>query len=286
MEAFRLSVAGSVPGGVEYSAHVQDIGWTGWAADGAVAGAEGQNKRVEAVRIRLTGEMANRFDVYYRAHVQNLGWMGWAKNGASAGTRSVGYAMEAFEIVVMIKGAPAPGSTSGAYRDTVPNQIPGGFILNVPTVAQRPELPTGCEITAVTMMLKYKGANVSKVQLAREMPYHSSNPNYGYVGNPFLSSGWTIYPSALTGLVSRHAGSSVNMTGRGIGAIEASIRGNRPVVVWMTMHGFGVHAVTVTGYNSTHIFFNDPWTGQKNASLTRAAFLSSWKSQSYRAISY
>ncbi|MDR2715773.1 MAG: L,D-transpeptidase family protein, partial [Coriobacteriaceae bacterium] len=120
MEAFRLSVAGSVPGGVEYSAHVQDIGWTGWARDGAVAGAEGQNKRVEAVRIRLTGEMASYFDIYYRAHSANWGWLGWAKNGESAGTHKIGYALEAFEVAVVVKGSPAPGSTSNAFCDKPP----------------------------------------------------------------------------------------------------------------------------------------------------------------------
>ncbi len=35
----------------------------------------GQSKSVQAIQIRLTGEMANRYDVYYRAHVQDKGWL-------------------------------------------------------------------------------------------------------------------------------------------------------------------------------------------------------------------
>ncbi len=42
--------------------------------------------------------------------------------------------------------------------------------LNVPVIAQRPQLPTGCEITATAMMLRYSGAAVTKTALAREMP--------------------------------------------------------------------------------------------------------------------
>ncbi len=45
-----------------------------------------------------------------------------------------------------------------------------------PLIGQRPELPTGCEITATTMMLQFAGANVTKLSLAKEMP-RSSDPN-------------------------------------------------------------------------------------------------------------
>jgi peptidoglycan/xylan/chitin deacetylase (PgdA/CDA1 family) len=41
--------------------------------------------------------------------------MGWAKNGANAGTAESSLALEAFEITIVAKGAPAPGSTSGAF---------------------------------------------------------------------------------------------------------------------------------------------------------------------------
>src|SRR5699024_7446986 len=47
-----------------------------------------------------------------------------------------------------------------------------GRILNVPVIKQLPSLPTGCEITSITMMLRYKGAKVNEVNLAKEMPKH------------------------------------------------------------------------------------------------------------------
>ncbi|MCL1798334.1 MAG: serine hydrolase [Eggerthellaceae bacterium] len=126
LESFWLRVAGSsrpdkeIPGSIEYRAHVQDTGWQNWVASGAPAGAgEGSGLRIEAVQIRLTGDLAQYFDVYYRAHLSNIGWMGWAKNGASAGTSRVGYRAEALRVVLVAKGGPAPGSTSGAYRESV-----------------------------------------------------------------------------------------------------------------------------------------------------------------------
>ncbi|HHT77586.1 MAG TPA: hypothetical protein GXZ67_06870, partial [Clostridiaceae bacterium] len=41
----------------------------------------GRSLRLEGIKILLTGDMANHFDVYYRVHIQDYGWLGWAKNG-------------------------------------------------------------------------------------------------------------------------------------------------------------------------------------------------------------
>ncbi|GHH97436.1 C39 family peptidase [Neobacillus kokaensis] len=159
--------------------------------------------------------------------------------------------------------------------------------LNVPLINQRPELPTGCEITAVTMMLQYKGARVNKVSLAKEMPRHSSNPNYGYVGNPFTKQGWTIYPPALMKLVKKHAGSSVNLTGKSNAAIEKQLRNGKPIVVLVSpMHGFSVHALVLTGLDQSNYYYNDCWTGEKNAKISKKVFNRIWGNQSRRAISY
>jgi uncharacterized protein YjdB len=110
-------------GGICYTTHIQDYGWQGdlndsstWKKDGAMSGTTGEGKRLEAIKIKLTGEMANHYDVYYRVHAQNLGWMGWAKNGESAGTAGYGYRLEGIEIVLVPKGGTAPGSTANTFR--------------------------------------------------------------------------------------------------------------------------------------------------------------------------
>ena len=65
---------------MEYSAHVQDIGWQKSVKDGALAGTTGKGKRVEAIKINLTGTLSESCDVYYRVHAQDYGWLGWTKN--------------------------------------------------------------------------------------------------------------------------------------------------------------------------------------------------------------
>lgn len=106
-----------VSGGVQYRTHVTNIGWQDWMSNGQFAGTTGKALSVEAIEIKLTGDIAKYYDVYYRAHVQNLGWLGWAKNGQTSGTAKMAYRMEALQVRLVAKGNPAPGSTSGYYKE-------------------------------------------------------------------------------------------------------------------------------------------------------------------------
>ena len=96
---------------VVYRAHVQRVGWQGWKQDGAMSGTKGQSLRLEAIQIKLYGELAQHYDVYYRVHAQHFGWMGWAKNGDKSGTAGYAYRLEAIQIVLVPKGQPAPPAT-------------------------------------------------------------------------------------------------------------------------------------------------------------------------------
>jgi peptidoglycan/xylan/chitin deacetylase (PgdA/CDA1 family) len=105
IEEFKMSPIGALlSGNVEYSAHVQDIGWQGFKSASNAAGASG--KRIEAIKIRLTGLIANYFDIYYRVYVPGWkGWTGWAKNGNPAGTQARSNRIEAIQVKLVTKGA-------------------------------------------------------------------------------------------------------------------------------------------------------------------------------------
>ena len=70
-----------------------------------MSGTSGQAKRLEAIQIKLTGEMAEHYDVYYRVRVAKKGWMGWVSNGAVAGTTGQALRSEAIEVVLEAKAA-------------------------------------------------------------------------------------------------------------------------------------------------------------------------------------
>ena len=114
VEALNVSIAnGDYDGGIQIRTHVQNIGWQGWGSSG---GTSGRSLRLEAMQVRLTGELANHYDVYYRVHAQNFGWMGWAKNGEQAGSSGYSYRLEAIQIKLVAKGGAAPGSTANRFR--------------------------------------------------------------------------------------------------------------------------------------------------------------------------
>lgn len=91
-------------GDIEYRVHVQDYGWLPWKKNGDIAGTVGEKKRIEAIQIRLTGEMQQNMDVYYRIHSSYVDWLGWAKNGSLAGTETMSQQAEAMELCLMKKG--------------------------------------------------------------------------------------------------------------------------------------------------------------------------------------
>jgi|GEM_PF-1227931 len=102
-------------GGITYSTHVENIGWQSFVSDGAMAGTSGRSLRLEAIRISLTGDIKNKYDIYYQTHIENFGWSGWASNGESCGSAGYAYRLEAIRIVLVPKGGPAPGVTSGVF---------------------------------------------------------------------------------------------------------------------------------------------------------------------------
>ena len=106
LEGIRIDVSDTeLSGGIEYRTHVQNVGWQGFVSNGAVSGTTGRSLRLEAIEIRLTGQLANTFDVYYRVHVQNLGWLDWARNGQSAGSAGRALRLEAIEIRLVLRGS-------------------------------------------------------------------------------------------------------------------------------------------------------------------------------------
>ncbi len=125
-------------GGIEYTTHVQNIGWLDKVTTDAneneenvkFSGTSGKGLRLEAIKINLTGEISEKYDIYYRVHAQNAGWLDWAKNGEEAGTEGYGFRLEGIEIKLVKKGGKAPGKTnipfmknfSGKLNIDLPNE--------------------------------------------------------------------------------------------------------------------------------------------------------------------
>lgn len=91
---------------VDYSAHVQNIGWQDAVGDGATAGTTGKSLRMEAVAVSLDEGIDG--SIVYNAHVQNIGWQEsttntdtWYADGEAMGTVGQSLRIEAIQIMLL-----------------------------------------------------------------------------------------------------------------------------------------------------------------------------------------
>lgn len=82
---------------VNYSTHVQNVGWQKAVSNGAAAGTTGQKLRLEAIKISLSNQEYTG-GIQYSTHVQNIGWQDWRSNGAVSGTEKKSLRLEGIKI--------------------------------------------------------------------------------------------------------------------------------------------------------------------------------------------
>jgi uncharacterized protein YvpB len=159
--------------------------------------------------------------------------------------------------------------------------------LDVPYISQLPDMPSGCEVVSVTMMLNFAGVSVSKEEVAARLPY-ADDPNVGFTGDLYADGGsgfgGIIWPPALLDLVRGYYGSAVDLTGQPLDELQAYIEQGKPVCVWFRDSSLD-HCVVLTGLSATTVWVNDP-LGDKDVVLDLADFLFRWEMNAYRALSY
>jgi len=88
------------PVGVQYDAHVQNIGWQDpVSSDGQVAGTVGEALSIEALKVNLVNAPAGA-SIKYDAHVRNIGWQDPVIDGVVAGTVGKALSVEALKITL------------------------------------------------------------------------------------------------------------------------------------------------------------------------------------------
>lgn len=99
-------------GNIEYSTHIEGHGWNDYVSNGEICGIENESKRIEAIKIKLSGEIANHYDVYYRVKCQNFGWLDWTCNDRISGTVGGSFKVEEVQIKLYPKLATKPVLTN------------------------------------------------------------------------------------------------------------------------------------------------------------------------------
>ncbi|MDR0514396.1 MAG: InlB B-repeat-containing protein [Coriobacteriaceae bacterium] len=137
-----LQNATGFAGGVRYEAHVANIGWQGASeiasADGLdaafvtgpLAGTTGRGLPIEALRLSLTGDLADHYDIYYRVHSANAGWFNWAMNGQEAGTAGLAWQAEAVQVRIVPKGEPVRETDGPVFLTGPYISLPGSVAFD------------------------------------------------------------------------------------------------------------------------------------------------------------
>ena len=172
-------------------------------------------------------------------------------------------------------------------------------IQGVPIISQHPELPTGCEATALTMLLNYYGVKVSKVEVAKKIPRvklpyyidenrYGSHPNQGFIGNPFSKHSYGVFAKPVLKTIEKYLpGRGVDLTGKSLEEVLKVVASGQPVMIWATIGMSNVtytqkwklleggefkwpnneHALVVVGYDDKYVYLNDPYTGGRRKFL-------------------
>ena len=170
--------------------------------------------------------------------------------------------------------------------------------LNVDPILQYPELPTGCEITCLTMLLNYHGYDVDKVDLVNNyMLYRTSEYPVGFGGNPFSSNGSLMWPPAMVDIANNFLlnnndeRKAQDKTGLTLDLLFDYLKEGIPVAVWVNetfstyvdydgneahYNGYiyrsywGEHCIILKGYDleKNIVYINNPQRGEEIINLT------------------
>ena len=184
LEGIKIKVDGNIEGSIAYATHVQNIGWQEEVIneinneEPLMSGTSGKGLRLEAIKIRLTDELEEKYDIYYRVHAENVGWLGWAKNGEEAGTAGYGFRLEGIEIKLLKKGETAPDSETSPFVE----KVNVTYSTHVENLGWLETVSNGAMSGTSGKALKLEGIriNVASTKLSGDVVYTTHVENIGW----------------------------------------------------------------------------------------------------------
>lgn len=119
-------------------------------------------------------------------------------------------------------------------------------------ILQNPELPTGCEATAATMLLNCYGVDIDKTTFADLLPKaaftvennktYAKSPDEVFIGNPRSVHGYGTFAGTVTATANKILNEkgldikAINISGKSENEILSYLDEGRPVCIWVTMN--------------------------------------------------
>lgn len=176
------------------------------------------------------------------------------------------------------------------------------YQLPVECILQKPELPNGCEVTSLAIVLNYLGVDVDKCTLSdKYLPKSSSlsaDPNKYYLREP-RSNGFYCFAPPLIECVDNYCKdnnvslSTKDLTGKDVSYLYEEIRNGNPVIVWGTLVWavpgkydsglyYNLHCLVLSGYTDSTVTIQDPLVG--TTTISRFRFEDIWYKMQQRAM--
>ena len=210
---------------------------------------------------------------------------------------------------------PSPTPTARATASASPRPARKPVLLRVPIMRQLPQLPNGCEVTSLAMLLTAAGIPTDKMTLAREQKTDRrqpvfekgaqgdlsrirswGDPNQAFVGNVYGRYGYGIYHGPLSKLLTAKAGSrGRDLTGQDFESLLDVIDNGsavmiwatttlRPTSQWVTWRGprgivratFREHAVVLVGHSPGRLVVKNPLTGRRQT-VPAKPLIAAWR---------
>lgn len=143
--------------------------------------------------------------------------------------------------------------------------------LEAESIFQYPELPTGCEVTSLTMALRFAGYDVSKEELADRYLDKTTPGSVRYTeafwGDPRQEDSFGCYAPVIVNAANRYLAEkegqeqAYDLTGTSLDDILTEVRMGCPVIVWGSMYineeivfsyGWEIDGETVTWPSNEH----------------------------------
>lgn len=177
-------------------------------------------------------------------------------------------------------------------------------VMEIDLKSQYPNLPNGCEVTALSMLISHEGINVRPEQLSdnflKKSGLTNANPDLAYIGNPRSNSrGYYAYARPIVECANSYFESigarnyALDKTGMNILSLLHSVAiSKKPVAVWYTTDGKSpeysvnsytdergervsfyknLHCVVVHGLGKGMVYIADPIHGKKTVNFIEFA---------------
>lgn len=147
----------------------------------------------------------------------------------------------------------------------ISGDLPTTYSIEVDPILQLPELPTGCEVTTLAMLLGAVGFQVDKVQLVEGYLTCKSEGEatfqQAFIGSPYDSAGYGCYAPVIVDtarkyLAAQNSGRIVkDLTGAKFEDLLREVASNHPVAVWASIDLMDIqeiYAYTIYNYVETN----------------------------------